>query len=325
MPDRFVLHGASDVERIDWTVHLANKKAVWFEFDTIRGVTGDVTEGAPYPATWPLRNQAFIPANQPEERARRLIIDPGPRTLMGPGQRIEIEKGNSDATASGGRAPSSTAARSRRSERWRRTTRVGSSWPGGFGVSGAVEPDAVPSDGRLPSFVNNDKWFDDVSDGSVTARIVFRSGAEEQAAGAWLIVGPPDYAPPITHLVTMYDVLFDVAVRSLGARPDLFDVAAGQFTPDFLPSYTNDVYPILRRAFDYRWVIKQATSHSAGVFDFAALGEPRRIRARIRRTILASKSSIVFAIRRTSTVHRTVACRGCTTTAPEARSRKRFD
>jgi hypothetical protein len=101
---------------------------------------------------------------------------------------------------------------------------------------------------------------------------VFKNGVEEQAAGAWLIVGPPDYAPPITNIVTMYDVLFDVAVRSLGARPDIFDPASGRYRPDFLPSYTQDVYPILRRAFDYRWVIKQANSHSAGVFDFAALG-----------------------------------------------------
>ena len=80
---------------------------------------------------------------------------------------------------------------------------------------------------------------------------------EERAAGAWLIVGPPDYAPPITHLVTMYDVMFDMALRSFGARPDIFDVATGQFMPDFLPSYTNDVYPILQRAFDYRWVHSQ--------------------------------------------------------------------
>ena len=143
---------------------------------------------------------------------------------------------------------------------------------GGFGISGAVEPDAVPPDGRLPSFVNNDKWFDDVSDGSVTARIVFKDGRQEEAAGAWLIVGPPDYAPPISHLVTMYDVMFDLAVRVQGARPDVFDVATSRFRNNYRPSYTNDVYPILRRAFDYRWVIAQAVRHSPIVFDFDTLG-----------------------------------------------------
>jgi hypothetical protein len=272
VPDRFVFHGDADVEHIEWTVHLANKKAVWFQFDDIHGVTGDVTEGKPYPADWPLRNRNFIPANQPEERARRLVIDPGPRTLTGPAQRLEIEKGGSGGT----------------DERWpvpfvdgREITTLGTMETddkgrlivaGGFGVAGAVEPDAVPSDGRLPSFVNNDKWFDDVSDGSVTARIFFKNGAEEAAAGAWLIVGPPDYAPPITHLVTMYDVMFDMALRSFGARPDIFDVATGQFMPEFVPSYTNDVYPILQRAFDYRWVHKQANRHAPSVFDFAVLG-----------------------------------------------------
>jgi len=271
--DRFVFHGDSDIDRIEWTVHLANKKAVWFRFDEEDGITGDITEGRPYPPGWPLRNEGFIPSTQPAERARRLVIDPGPRQVTGAGASVEIEKGGSG----GG------------DERWpdpfvdgREITSLGTMMTddkgrlvvaGGFGVSGAVEPDAVPPDGRLPSFVNNDKWFDDVADGPVTARVLFKDGTAAEATGAWLIVGPPDYAPPLGHLVTMYDVMFDVAVRLLGARQDIFDVATGQFAPDFTPSYTNDIYPVLRRAFDYRWVIKEANRHSAAVFDFAALGD----------------------------------------------------
>jgi hypothetical protein len=70
----------------------------------------------------------------------------------------------------------------------------------------------------------------------------------------------------------MYDVIFDIFVRQRGSRPDMFDVASGQFKTNYRPSYTDDIYPILRRAFDYRWVIAQASAHAASVFDFAQLG-----------------------------------------------------
>jgi L-Lysine epsilon oxidase N-terminal/L-lysine epsilon oxidase C-terminal domain len=268
---RPVFEGDGGVAAIAWTVHLANKKAVWFMFDTLKGITGDLSQGVPYPAGWPLRNQGWIPANQPEERARRLVIDPGPRTLTGANQQIEIEKGNSNGHAETWPGPFVDG---------REITSLGTMTTdeqgrlivaGGFGVSGAVESDAVPSDGRL-DFVNNDKWFDDVSDGAVTARVTLKDGSVHDVAGAWVIVGPPDYAPPISHLVTMYDLLFDVFVRERGLRPDIFDPTTGAFRDDYRPSYTGEVYPTLRRAFDYRWVIRQATRHPSAVFDFVALG-----------------------------------------------------
>src|SRR5262245_13499389 len=46
-----VAAAANGVARIEWTVHLANKKAFWFEF---LGLQGEGTAG--YPATHPLRN-----------------------------------------------------------------------------------------------------------------------------------------------------------------------------------------------------------------------------------------------------------------------------
>src|SRR6476646_6020403 len=33
--------------------------------------------------------------------------------------------------------------------------------------------------------------------------------------GAWLLVGPPDFAPPLPQVVTLYDVLLDMAARRL--------------------------------------------------------------------------------------------------------------
>ena len=269
---RPVFAGESGVARIEWTVHLANKKAVWFIFDARHGITGDVTQGVPYPPDWPLRNQDWIPVSQPDERRRRLVINPGPRSLTAANERIEIEKGNGDGfpetwpgALEGGREIRSLGTMVT-DERGRLTV------AGGFGTSGAAEPDAVPADGRLRSFVNNDKWFDDVSDGPITARVVFEDGTAAEVTPSWLIVGPPDYAPPIENIVTIHDVLYDVALRELGMDANVFDPATRQFRPDFRPSYTMHIYPILRRAFEYRWVIEEAESHRPSRFDFAALG-----------------------------------------------------
>jgi len=271
-PPRALLAGENGVARIEWTVHLANRKAIWFRFDEIKGITGDESEGAPYPPGWPLRNQDWIPADQPEERRRRLIINPGPRHLTDRNQRIEIEKGNSDGFDEtwpgplvGGKEIVSLGTLVT-DEKGRLTV------AGGFGTSGAAEPDAVPADGRLDSFVNNDKWFDDVADGPVTARVILDDGTAHEATASWLIVGPPDYAPPVENLVTIYDLLYDLALRELGLDPAIFDPATKQFQADHRPSFTRDIYPVLRRAFDYRWVIRQATSHPLSMSDFAALG-----------------------------------------------------
>ena len=268
---RPVFAGEGGVARIEWTVHLANKKAIWFEFDAIAGITGDPTENAPYPPDWPLRNRNWIPTSQPDERRRRLIINPGPRTLTGADQRVEIERGNGGGFAEtwpgplvGGKEITSLGTMAT-DERGRLMV------AGGFGTSGAAEADAMPADGRL-DFVNNDKWFDDVSDGPVTARLVFDDGTSAEVTPSWVIVGPPDYAPPIEHIVTAYDVLYDMAVRKLGFDPTVFDPEAGQFRADFRPSFTKHIYPILKRAFEYRWVITQAASHPPAMVDFDELG-----------------------------------------------------
>src|SRR6185369_3478809 len=61
-----------DVREIRWTVHLANKKASWYRFLTLKGEHG-------YGPNHPLRNME----QQGTDDRRRLIIDPGPRGITG--------------------------------------------------------------------------------------------------------------------------------------------------------------------------------------------------------------------------------------------------
>lgn len=272
---RPVFAGANGVARIEWTVHLANKKAVWFVFDVDKGITGDFSEGVPYPAGWPVRNQDLIPPNQVEERRRRLVIDPGPRQLTDKNLRIEIAKGNGGGFAETWPGPlfpngEITSLGTMVTDDKGRLTVAG-----GRGTSGAIDPSAVPADDMpLGSFVDNDRWFDDVSDGPVKARLVFNDGATQEVDPAWLIVGPPDYAPPIENIVTMYDALYDLAIRELALNPAIFDPVTKTFQASFKPSFTKEIYPIVKRALDYQWVIEEADSHQPATFDFAALGAP---------------------------------------------------
>ena len=80
--------GADGVARIEWTVHLANKKAAWYEFLVGAGEYG-------YSPEHRLRN---ADVTDPTER-RRLFIDPGPRTLTGPGQAVAFSRDWCNSTA----------------------------------------------------------------------------------------------------------------------------------------------------------------------------------------------------------------------------------
>ncbi len=256
--------GGSGPARIEWTVHLMNKKAVWFKFAGLKG------EGpAGYPTNHPLRNSSITNA---DERRRQLVIDPRRRTVTanGTAATVEVSKGTSDDPAAETWPPVLTGGKKIESLGTLAADAQGRlTVAGGFGTSGTPGP--LPLDGFL-NYDNNDNWFDDVSDGPVTAKVVFADGTSHEAVPAWVLVGPPDYAPPIENIVTVYDLLYDLGLREFGLDPEVYDPATHVFQPLFQPSFTRHVFPILRRALDYRWVIQQAASHLVGgAFDLLTL------------------------------------------------------
>jgi L-Lysine epsilon oxidase N-terminal/L-lysine epsilon oxidase C-terminal domain len=165
---------------ISWTVHLANKKAAWNEFDGLN-------------PNAPKRNASV--ANRDS-----LIIDPGPRSLSGRNQAAAFDTGK----FLGVTVPLGEI----RTDAQGRLVVLG-----GFGHS------ASPTNAQLTTFANNDGWHDDVSDGPVTAKITLRgSGKSLDAVGAWVICPPPKFAPPIDSIITLYDALLEVAVNKLGLK-----------------------------------------------------------------------------------------------------------
>lgn len=249
--------GEQGVARIEWTVHVANKKAIWYQFVVTAGEWG-------YAPDHPLRNAQV---SDPKARAQ-LIIDPGPRTLREPNQQVEFSRHENPEDypvtfPPEGLQPSSvdTLGGMRTDDQGRLIV------VGGHGCSGTTE--AIPA---IVDYANNDAWWDDVSDGPVTARVVMEDGTAVEVEGsAWIIVAPPRYAPQLVNLVTLYDTIFDTAVRYMDARPDI--ISNQLWNPDYRPSWERDIRPILERAHRYQWVV--AAPPRPHGFDFGKLGDPR--------------------------------------------------
>lgn len=126
---------------------------------------------------------------------------------------------------------------------------------GGFGKS---ENPTDPS--SQPNFPATPGWYDDVSDGPITAQIKFGGTTYTAVNGAWVICPPPRYAPTTYSITTLYDTLRQLAITQAQLP------APGQ------PSFANDVYPILKRALDMRFVT--AFAFGAGDHDTLTVFAP---------------------------------------------------
>lgn len=288
-PAREVSLDDDDVAAVTWTVHLANRKASFFTFDGLAG-SGDVPH--------------VERRNTNVDRRNTLEIDPLPRSIGGrsaPPVDLGRTASPDERWPDPAPDPEITTLGELRTDDVGRLVVV----PG----SGAVGrwPDAPD----ISSYANNDGWFDDVGDGPIDAVVTVRSPdgtvTEHEAAGAWLLVGPPDFAPPLPQLVSLYDVLLDVAVRELRIPQDEAVYRTGEgarvaglathFTPDSTPSYTvsfdDDVAPILRAAIAVTAVFEPAHAVSgrmggAGIDEqlWAKLSDPAQP-AGVRRSIVS--------------------------------------
>ena len=80
-----------DVLSIDWTVHLANKKAEWYQYSELQG-------NLLYGVSNSYTNQNIQKRNaEITENRQTLFIDPGPRNISGKQQNVSFDKASAPA------------------------------------------------------------------------------------------------------------------------------------------------------------------------------------------------------------------------------------
>ncbi|WP_207893727.1 LodA/GoxA family CTQ-dependent oxidase [Tenacibaculum sp. M341] len=235
---------------ITWHSHLANQKASWYQFQ----LALDIPEAADAPPSF-LRN-----INVGDRSS--LLIDGKAQSISGTsvvnGPRFEGEF-LSEKVYLG----------EMRTDEKGRLIMLG-----GHGKSENINGDIAIT------FANNEGWYDDTSDGPVTAEVEYQ-GVKLKVDPAWVVCAPPDYAPMQKSVRTMWDLMRDVAVKS------------GMLARPIRPSFTKDILPIFQRMTDLQWV----NAGFAGGFGFGGqfnyttsewikkLGNPSPAFLEMRRTI----------------------------------------
>ena len=271
--------GKKTVKDIVWTVHVANKKANTFVLvedpTQAQGISGYENGDLP-----PIRNTEIENPSAPQpknkiatlnspERVTRLSIDPGPRTIL--------------ATSSGSKEFDKTTKAcvfDQRTKKVKDLPNYPKSFPddqfseldepaGPIDTLGSVQTDEEGrllvlggygkgvswringNEALLENDVNNDQWFDDTSDGPVSAFLVFDDDSTAEVHSAWVTTTDPSYAPQILNTVSIWDDIYDVWVRRMELAPEIY--TGDSFNSDYKPWFETEVRPIFIAAAMAKW------------------------------------------------------------------------
>ncbi len=207
-----------DDAQIRWTVQVANTKSAWFDFD----LAMDIPAAANIAST--RRNLEIEDRN---------ILEIKPDEIQIHGRNTNADGRDADyAFEDGCYGPQQDNVYLGEL----RTDDAGRLiFLGGRGHS------ANPWGHPATTFANNKEFHDDVSDGWVDARIRYQ-GHDHPVLGAWVVTGPPNFAPGIQGIVTGYDLLYDLFCET--------HVELRIETPRF----TKEIWPLLRRLPNHQWV-----------------------------------------------------------------------
>ncbi len=204
---------------LEWRVHAANRKAAWYQWQ----MALDVPEAAA--VSVPRRNASVV-----DPARGTLVIDPGEVAISGAstsGPAYVLRGEFTGVPVVLGELRTDDAGRLL--------------FLGGKGVAASPTGSPIFNDKDPNAFINADGWYDDTSDGPVTARVSI-AGRELPVEPAWVVTAPPDYAPSIKGVRTLYDLLFDLFAN------------AGWLSPPAKIGFCRDVYPILLRLARLSWV-----------------------------------------------------------------------
>ena len=262
----------ADVVDIEWRVHMVNRKASFYAFYGQFGAEDNYVKRSQLAADAQIKRAGDEPSRtnrrnanivSETERAAQLEIDPGEK-IVSNNQRGPVELLNTNS-----QIPIKSLG----------TIQVETSGSGrlvvlgGYGESNSTE--TPPR--QIDEYANNDTWFDDTSDGSVKARIRLSDGTLIDADPAWIMVGPPDFAPGIGNVVSLFDTLWDTAVREVDFMPSTpstpmlrllreqkiaWQTNGNKSLAGFKPLFVRDIYPLLKRAVGARDVHVSGTTEN---------------------------------------------------------------
>jgi hypothetical protein len=216
----------ADDAKIRWTVHVANKKSEWYNFDQALDVPASQGKEGESTAIASLKRNANIT----DADRKGLIIDPGPRTIQG--ASVNSDGGDAQYAFDTGQFMGTDVYLGEL-----RTDEAGRLlFLGGRGHSASY------NDSPLTTFANNETWHDDTSDGSVDVEVGLKDGRRFKAEGAWVLTAPPNYAPGVQAFTTGYELLEDVFTT------------AGTLPAVKTPEFYAHIYPTLKNLSLNQWV-----------------------------------------------------------------------
>jgi hypothetical protein len=232
---------SENTQSIHWRVTVANKKAAWHTFQGGEKALR-LFEGTLDPADIPLRNKDW-------PKDRRALVMKATASVSGTEQVSAPLEGTIYDF------PDPVYLGELRTDSEGRLLFLG-----GHGESAPISDD---DEYLINHYANNDFWRDDTCDGMVEADVTLSDGTVIPVRGrARVIVAPPDFAPHTDNLVTLYDVMEEVALKDdlpwhLASTPP---AKVRQCV-----SFIDEVYPILARIVGYQWVNERAVrGHGPG-------------------------------------------------------------
>ncbi|WP_236979104.1 CTQ-dependent lysine 6-oxidase LodA [Membranihabitans maritimus] len=263
MNENEITENSPNIESINWTVHLANKKAAWYQYSELEGNLLYGKDNSYNNRNVPLRNASA-------KDRKDLIIDPGPRNISGPRKSIGFDKDNvpenypatyPNPSVKFG-TPIKTLGELKTDDEGRLIV------IGAFGHAGGDKP--------LTSYGGSDTWHDDIADGPVYCTVKFSDGSPDIHLQAWVIVGSPDFAPEIVNISTLSDTMFDVGVRNFDLVPEMY--SNEKYNDDYIANFHRDILPIIQRIGNYQWVanVQSMSAFNSFIFDFSDPGETNR-------------------------------------------------
>lgn len=239
-----------DIKNIEWNVHIANKKAGFWNFAELVGNTmispQNTYENGEKKGFVTLRNETVKGKTR-----QKLIIDPGPRSLSGSNKKTDFSKSTAPPdyqfTSFPGKPQqglSIDTLGSMLTDKEGRLVIVAA-----YGNAGGNDP--------ITSYAGADTWHDDTADGQVNCKITFKNG-EVIELDAWVICASPKYAPQLVNISTIADLMLDLEIRFRNYDPGIFNIKkwpkSEGWNTDYIVNFDRDIAPILNRPKDYIWV-----------------------------------------------------------------------